>query len=635
MKKLLLIPLILIVFLFSLFYVNADNCGGFTPCSCEDTVTSSYTLNNDLNCNTAFALKIYFYNPGSNLILNCNNHTISQIGSTWLNNGIYMDAQNNMWYYNITIRNCVIKNFSKGVYIDENSNLELTDIKFMYNSFINNKDGIYIPTNQDYGSGKIFIEKNSFFKNGGIMGFLEVGSGAINIRNADLIDIKYNCIINNTGYGIYIDYPSTYLSDIRINYNVIDNNYYGTNYKYPGDDYSEIGFCFSNDGSYCRNLNLENFRFNVTHNYWNYSGDWLVEYLDPECDDGEVKFFYDSNVQSNSYCCPFGTTFNDVCNTGPYLNSNPIPGWEICTDGVDNDCDHLIDLADPDCFYCGNGQVEPSIGEQCDPGPPLNLNGKDCTNYNINSPYAGGNLLCYTSGPNKCHFNTQQCCGGTGYTCSPANAIDGCCTASEAPPTNGFMCRYYEGSDPPVNPPYSTKCCENGLQTYSNCVWSMYDPTSGPFTYTTCVPQGQNNADVVCCNSPADCVYNGLCYDNNTLSNIYTGPGNTGLEHCTNNHWCPEGFYYNAIQNRCQTEIGDVCHVGTENNFCIISTFPYYNLLNPFCIEFGPINNPPSSLPYEESCCFKIGLGIMNYYEWKDIVVYSSSGGGGWSQGQT
>ncbi|MCG8556580.1 MAG: HYR domain-containing protein [Proteobacteria bacterium] len=39
---------------------------------------------------------------------------------------------------------------------------------------------------------------------------------------------------------------------------------------------------------------------------------------------------------------------------------------EICDDGIDNDGDGLIDLADPDCQFCGNGVVEPP--EQCDDG---------------------------------------------------------------------------------------------------------------------------------------------------------------------------------------------------------------------------------------------------------------------------
>ncbi|MFH1209821.1 MAG: hypothetical protein V1663_03460 [archaeon] len=38
------------------------------------------------------------------------------------------------------------------------------------------------------------------------------------------------------------------------------------------------------------------------------------------------------------------------------------------------------------------------------------------------------------------------------------------------------------------------------------------------------------------------------------------------------------------------------------------------------------------TLPYEESCCYWTSF-MINYYNWQNIIIYSSSGGGGWSQG--
>lgn len=50
---------------------------------------------------------------------------------------------------------------------------------------------------------------------------------------------------------------------------------------------------------------------------------------------------------------------------------------------------------------CGNGVVE--TGEQCEPGPPEDLNGATC----VSRGYTGGTLSCKTDG--SCAFNTSNC----------------------------------------------------------------------------------------------------------------------------------------------------------------------------------------------------------------------------------
>ncbi|MGH9870017.1 MAG: DUF4215 domain-containing protein [Candidatus Polarisedimenticolia bacterium] len=46
-----------------------------------------------------------------------------------------------------------------------------------------------------------------------------------------------------------------------------------------------------------------------------------------------------------------------------------------CADRLDNDCDGTVDAADPDCFVCGDGVVQP--GEECDDGNDNNVDGCD------------------------------------------------------------------------------------------------------------------------------------------------------------------------------------------------------------------------------------------------------------------
>ena len=44
------------------------------------------------------------------------------------------------------------------------------------------------------------------------------------------------------------------------------------------------------------------------------------------------------------------------------------PGAIETLDGVDNDCDGLVDYEDDNAVYCGNGIVDTVIGETCDDG---------------------------------------------------------------------------------------------------------------------------------------------------------------------------------------------------------------------------------------------------------------------------
>jgi hypothetical protein len=87
-----------------------------------------------------------------------------------------------------------------------------------------------------------------------------------------------------------------------------------------------------------------------------------------------------------------------------YPNSTPepcSPVTEVCDDGIDNDCDDLIDDFDDDCNVCGDDTQ--GGAEECD---GADLAGEDCVSLNFD----GGILACdMSSEPPSCTFDTSGC----------------------------------------------------------------------------------------------------------------------------------------------------------------------------------------------------------------------------------
>jgi hypothetical protein len=103
---------------------------------------------------------------------------------------------------------------------------------------------------------------------------------------------------------------------------------------------------------------------------------------------------------------------NDACDNQLIPNPNTEGVWVggSCTDSVDNDCDRLVDDADPDCQECQNDG-------DCDDSNPCTNN--TCQNNNCSISLVGNGTGCddgrYCTNPDTC---TDGICSGPNRDCS-------------------------------------------------------------------------------------------------------------------------------------------------------------------------------------------------------------------------
>ncbi|MCX6747175.1 MAG: MopE-related protein [Candidatus Pacearchaeota archaeon] len=214
--------------------------------------------------------------------------------------------------------------------------------------------------------------------------------------------------------------------------------------------------------------------------------------LDDDCDgqvDEGVKNTYYHDGDSDTYgdaghstqaCSPLAgyVSSSSDCNDG---NAAIHPGaTEICTGGLDEDCDSLIDCADtnqcsgnPACAVCGNERLEGN--EQCE---KVSGNFPDCCNTDCS--FKAAQVECRAS-VGAC--DVVESCTGTNATCPVngflqsgtscndnlfCNGAETCNGAGVCLPGTTVVCNDQN--------PCTTDSCSNGQ---SSCIYTLSD-TTGP-----------------------------------------------------------------------------------------------------------------------------------------------------------
>jgi cysteine-rich repeat protein len=93
------------------------------------------------------------------------------------------------------------------------------------------------------------------------------------------------------------------------------------------------------------------------------------------CDANAVCLQEPVNCDDSDFCTDDSCDPVAGCTYSP-TTTPPEAGEVSCNDGLDNDCDRMVDAADSDCAgFCGDGIVQPP--EQCDDGNPNPFDGCD------------------------------------------------------------------------------------------------------------------------------------------------------------------------------------------------------------------------------------------------------------------
>jgi len=196
-------------------------------------------------------------------------------------------------------------------------------------------------------------------------------------------------------------------------------------------------------------------------------------------------FECDANGQCVSTCGDGIIAGGEQCDPGPPLNL----GGETCAnlpgfDGGVLSCDATCNFDTSGCYYCGDGNINP--GEVCDPGPPLDLGGETCANL---PGFDGGNLSCDAT----CNLDTSGC-----YTCNDGNCGWG----------NG-ECRIACGADDCT----VADCCGNDSQC-NDLIGEDTNTCSGDCTVFGC-GDGLCQAGECASGCVADCDLTDCCGDGN------------------------------------------------------------------------------------------------------------------------
>jgi hypothetical protein len=469
-------------------YGTLNSFSVFAPLSgpqCGENITSSMNLLRDMSCNGT-ALNI----GADNLVIDCNGHSITGNGT---GNGI--DATTAGAGYNITMKNCNIKNFSVSIDADGAASSPggnggaLTII----NSNLNNIScyGGYGNIGDGGNGGNLIITNSSITSidcpGGDSTGDIGGDGGSITITNSDIVTVKAygaggNSMQGGSGGSITIINSSITIADSYGGYGEVNGG--------SGGNITIIN----------SNLNLTAMLVNLSKaNGGNTNGTAGTLKLNNSVfftNYGKIKFFY---VQTNQTAfSSIMSISNDLItldsdNYPDYNQSSnltiynpPVLGSPIiirngveCNQSTAPSCYNFTALTLSTVVFnvsswtsyaisgvsCGNGSVDYGEGEMCD--PPIG-----CTSY-----YAVNCTYCTSSCQNA--TNSSGYCGD--HIVQSANET---CDGGTASCTVGG----YSG----------TKPCNSTCTGYGTCTTTQYcgdGDCNGPETKTSCATDCETGGD--------------------------------------------------------------------------------------------------------------------------------------------
>lgn len=238
MKKLILLLTSFIFLILLSGIVSAADCGGITPCNCNDTLVDSRTLTSSdpITYTTCSENGLIIGDDG--ITLDCDGHLIKGTATDF---GIYIDDKDF-----ITINDCIVDNFNIGIFSKYNSN----------NTFTNNNVTSHNMGIRTYSSNYSSLINNTANYN--------VFAGI------DLEDSHYNDLINNTAN--HNTYKGIKLTGLDCDYNNLIDNTASNN-----GEYGILLWAYCDQNNLINNTATNNER--GIYLYWNFFNDVLGNVL--------------------------------------------------------------------------------------------------------------------------------------------------------------------------------------------------------------------------------------------------------------------------------------------------------------------------------------------------------------------
>jgi len=362
--------------------------------------------------------------------------------------------------------------------------------------------------------------------------------------------------VDQTYVGEPIEFPGLYGCDIKVT--MAEGTYCGDGIKQSPNDYGTGGpnndgyeDCDGSDG--------------VTEGY-RCTPDCVLEELppEPECQTGQQQ----SCDTGRLGICAEGTQICDGDGFWGECVADNIPVVETCDDGLDNDCDGLVDCFDPDCSQdpaCGpSTDCTPQDTQACDTGEfgVCAAGTETCDQYG----YWGGCVQDEQS-------TSEICTDGLDNDCDDyldCNDID--CYQDPACSSGGTYC-----GDDAVQSPNDAGTGGPNNDGYEECDGEAGVP-EGYYCTPTCLLEVVGPE----CNIDADCEEGQICYENECYDPQCTDGDQDGYDAyneilCATGDDCNDGNgainpgateICDDIDNNCDGNVdeGEVC--GTNGPYC-------------------------------------------------------------------